>query len=115
MDRSYRGAAKLDKDILDQALGQHHDLFETRYKHSFIGLLDDEGLPNVPRVSSFHVNAIQERNIEPRSIALIAPKFNNLRSIDWECRDNEKRHPHLRQQARYGTFLRSRTLKREKL
>lgn len=48
MDPSYRGADKMMRDMADVARGSRADLFEKRYEHSYIQLMDLDKLPLVP-------------------------------------------------------------------
>ena len=81
-----------------------YDLFQHRYESSLLQLESIEGIQEVPQVSSFH-KAMGTRNIEPRSLAMIATRFHNLDSLRWRLQDNEKNDPRLRQQTRFGESL----------
>ena len=81
-----------------------HDLFQHRYESSLLQLESVEGMQEIPQISSFH-KSMGTRNIEPRSLAMIATKFPNLDSFRWRLHDNEKRDPRLRQQTRFGGSL----------
>ena len=104
-DCRYRGWAKYAEDRRDWELGRRHDLFQHRYSSSLLQLESIEGIQSIPQISSFH-RSLSSRNIEPRSLAMIASKFPNLDSVRWRLQDNEKRDPRLRQEARFsGSFL----------
>lgn len=105
MDGRHRGKTKFDQDLKDQRLGKRHDLFYARYESSLLQLQSFEDIEEVPQVSRFDIGMGERRRIEPRSMALIAGRFPNLESIDWEVCDNEKRDPNLRQQIRFGKFV----------
>ncbi len=81
-----------------------HDLFQHRYESSLLRLESIEGMQEVPQISSFH-RSPSTRNIEPRSLAMIASKFPNLDSFYWRLLDDEQRDPRLRQQTRSGRLL----------
>ena len=104
-DCPYQGWGKYQEDRREWELGRRHDLFQLRYSSSLLQLESTEGIQLVPQISSFHKSR-SNRNIEPRSLAMIASKFPNLDSIRWSLMDNEKRDPRLRQQTRFGgSFL----------
>ena len=103
-DCRYRGWENYQEDILEWEFGRRHDLFQHRYESSFLQLESLEGIQEIPQISSFHRSA-GSRNIEPRSLAIIACKFPNLDSFRWRLRDNERRDPRSRQQTRFGESL----------
>ena len=103
-DCRYRGWEKYQEDRHEWELGRRHDLFEDRYASSLLQLESIEGIQEIPQISSFH-RSPGNRNIEPRSLAMIASKFPNLDSIRWRLKDDEKRDPRLRQQTRFSGSL----------
>ena len=103
-DCRYRGSEKYQEDRHEQEYRRRHDLFQHRYESSLLQLDSIEGIQEIPQISSFY-RSPSCRNIEPRSLAMIASKFPNLESIVWHLQDNEKRDPRLRQQTRFGGSL----------
>ena len=103
-DGRYRGWEKYQEDRNERESGRRHDLFQHRYESSFLQLESLEGIQEIPQISSFHRSA-GSRNIEPRSLAIIASKFPNLDSFRWRLEDNESRDPRSKQQTRFGGSL----------
>ena len=103
-DCLYRGWEKYQDDCHEWELGRRHDLFGDRYKSSLLKLESIEGIQEIPQISSFHKSP-SNRDIEPRSLAMIASKFPNLDSFRWKLKDNEKWDRRLRQQTRFGGSL----------
>ena len=97
-DRWYRGWGN------NWGFGEGHDLSQHRYESSLLQLESIEGMQEIPQISSFH-KSMGTRNIEPRSLTIIATKFPNLDSFRWRLLDNEKVYPRLRQQTRFGGSL----------
>ena len=97
----YRGWETYQEDLREWKLGRRRDLFEHRFSSSLLWLESTEGIQDIPQISSFH-RSPGNRDIEPRSLAMIASKFPNLNSFRWRLKDNEKRDPQLRQQLRFG-------------
>lgn len=104
MDGIHRGREKLEEEREQHELGKRHDLWEHRYEHSFLQLLESPNLPTLSQVSSFRAYAHYPRCVEPRSAVVLASKLKNLECINWDLSDNEKKDPHLQQQNRYGVF-----------
>ena len=75
MDDCYRGSDKYEEDKELYESGKRHDLWENRYKHSFLQLLEHEGLPNLSCFSSFRIYIFGRRRLEPHSAVLIASKL----------------------------------------
>ena len=103
-DCRYRGWEKYQEDLEEREFGRRHDLFQHRYESSLLRLESIEGIQEVPQISSFNRWA-GNRNIEPRSLAVIANKFPKLDSFRWRLKDNERRDPRSRQQTRFGGSL----------
>lgn len=103
-DCRYRGWEKYQEDYHEWEFGRRHDLFQHRYESSLLQLESIERIQEIPQISSFH-RSPSNRNIEPRSLAIIASKFPNLDSFRWRLKDNEKIDPRLRQQTRFGGSL----------
>lgn len=102
MDGRHRGKTKYKEDSFNRAVGKRHDLFDGRYEFSLLKLQSFDNVKEVPQICRFDKFMGEDRRVEPRSIALIASKLPNLESVNWTLYDNEKKSPHLRQQARYG-------------
>lgn len=81
--------------------GWPRDLSDRRYESSLLRLESIEDILKIPQVTSFRIS-YTKRNIEPRSLAMIANKFPNLDDLQWSVKDNEKLNPLLRQQTRFG-------------
>ncbi len=103
-DCQYRGWEKYQEDCQEWEHRRRHDLFQHRYESSLLQLESLEGIQEIPQISSFYKTP-SNRNIEPRSLAMIAGKFPKLDSFLWMLEDNEKRDPPLRQQTRLGGSL----------
>ena len=103
-DCRHRGWEKYQEDMQEKKSGRRHDLFQHRYESSLLKLESVEGIQEIPQISSFYRSA-GNRNIEPRSLAIIASKFPNLDSFRWRLKDNERRDPRSRQQTRFGGSL----------
>ena len=101
MDGFHRGTEKYTEDQEQCACGKRRDLFEHRYKHSSLQLLEHHRLPTLSRVSSFGICTVS-RHVEPSSAILLANKLPNVQSTRLYLNDNEKQSPSLRQDLRYG-------------
>lgn len=104
MDGFHRGADKYEEDREQYECGKRRDLWQHRYEHSILRLLEHPKLPTLSFLSSFHIHFLPHRCIEPRSAVLLAGKLSNVQSVTLRLSDNEKKHTHIRQQARYGIF-----------
>ena len=93
----YWGSDKYEEDKELYESGKRHDLWENRYKHSFLQLLEYEGLPNLSCVSSFRIYIFGRRRLEPHSAMLLASKLAGLECISWRFDENEKKDPQMRQ------------------
>ncbi|KAL9578751.1 MAG: hypothetical protein Q9212_005523 [Teloschistes hypoglaucus] len=102
MDGSYR--EKYEEDKEQWASGQRDDLWEHRYEHSILRLLEHPELPFLLSPSSFNLCMLSctKRIIEPKSALLMARRLSNVHSIELYLSDEEKKYPHIRQQSRYG-------------
>ena len=60
-------------------------------------------LPMLASISQFSAYFYDLRMVEPRSIAILAAKFPNLRSLDMSLSDDEKKDIQLAQKLHYGT------------
>lgn len=104
MDRFHRDKEKLQEDEMQVELGKRYDLWEHRYEHSVLRLLDHPVLPVLSIVSGFRLNSLAYRCVEPRSTILMAAKCLTLQSIDIVSDDNEKKYRDVRRRARQGIF-----------
>lgn len=104
MDEIHRGREVYEEDRRQWELGRRHDLWNLRYKHSFLKLLKPETLPAIFRFSKFSKEDGLHRNVAPASLALMASKFPNMQAFQCICSDDEKKYPEVRQQLRYGKF-----------
>ena len=104
MDKFHRGEEKLQEDEMQVELGKRYDLWEHRYEHSILKLLDHPKLPVLCIVSSFQLTSIAYRHVEPRSAILMAAKCPRLRSVDISVNDNEKKDGDVRRRARHSMF-----------
>ena len=102
MDRKHRGAEKYKKDRRLHDVGRRYDLWEHRYEHSFLQLLETQDLPVLSRILDLQASINYPRAMEPRSIVAIAAKLSDLKSITWELNDDEKKYVQLQQDNRYG-------------
>ncbi|KAI4194958.1 MAG: hypothetical protein LQ350_007477, partial [Teloschistes chrysophthalmus] len=82
---------------------QRDDLWEHRYEHSILRLLEHPELPSLLSPSSFnmYMSSRTSRIVEPKSALLMARKLSNVHSITLNLSDDEKKYPHIRQQSRY--------------
>ena len=104
MDSHHRGDEKYKEDQKQCDLGQRSDLWDERYEHSYLQLLHTQDLPTLSLISALNVHANSPRSIEPGSVATLAVKLPNLKSIDWDFKDNEKRDPELAQKLHHSMF-----------
>lgn len=101
MDGFHRGSEKYTEDKEQYACGKRNDLFEHRYKHSSLQLLEHPRLPTLSCVSGFGINTLS-RHVEPNTAILLANKLPNVQSLQFYLNDNEKQSPYLRQHLRHG-------------
>ena len=100
MDVSHRGSDKYTRDKRDFDFGIREDLWQHRYEHSYLRLLDPKELPVLQRVKSFEVFASVPRYVQPAAIAEIARRLPNLETARWQLWDGERKFPELRTQLR---------------
>ena len=55
IDASHGGREKYKQDRREWGLGKRHDLWEYRWEHSFLKLLDAEHLPSLSQVARFQI------------------------------------------------------------
>lgn len=101
MDGRHRGPDKYEEDEEQYGLGKRHDLWEHRYEKSLLQLLDHPKLPTLSCVSRFQTYS-HSRPIEPNSAILLTTKLPNVESVTLNLREQRRKDPHVRQQARYG-------------
>lgn len=104
MDKFQRGEEKLQEDETQVGLGKRYDLWEHRYEHSILKLLDHPELPVLSIVSGFQMTSMAYRHVEPRSAILMAAKCPRLQSVDISVNDNEKKDQDVRRRARHSMF-----------
>ena len=104
MDKFHRGEEKLQEDETQVDLGKRYDLWEHRYEHSILKLLDYPELPVLSIVWGFQLNSVAYRHVEPRSAILMAAKCPRLQAIDISVNDNEKKDRDMRRWARHSMF-----------
>ncbi|KAL9041899.1 MAG: hypothetical protein Q9180_000968 [Flavoplaca navasiana] len=83
-----------------RCIGKRADLWEHRYEHSLIRLLEHANLPSVAIISSLDI-ASDSRHLEPRSAALLATKLPQARTVKFDLFDNQRKHPNNNKSARY--------------
>ncbi|KAM3065125.1 hypothetical protein ACMFMG_006115 [Clarireedia jacksonii] len=86
MDLNYRGEEKLNKDRYDVDLGYRQDLFNERFKYSYIHLANTK-YPSVPCVTSFIVPQGGRRFMDPQSVVTLTAAFPRLQSINWSYQE----------------------------
>jgi hypothetical protein len=87
---------------------KREDIFEARYRRSYLKILDPNSIPSLQTVKSFQVysfddNSYGTRLVEPASIANLASRMPKLERVSWSVSDNEKwhRYTEARQERRY--------------
>ncbi|KAL8793235.1 MAG: hypothetical protein Q9195_004171 [Heterodermia aff. obscurata] len=101
MDKFHRDEEKLQEDETQVELGKRYDLWEHRYEHSILKLLDHPELPVLSIVSAFVLGLMADRYVEPRSAILMAAKCPRLLSVDIGVYDDEKKDRDVRWRARH--------------
>ena len=102
MDKFHRGEAKLQEDETQVELGKRYDLWEHRYEHSILKLLDQPELPVLSIVSHLQLTSMAYRHVEPQSAILMAARCPRLQCIDISVNDNEKKDQDVRRWARHS-------------
>ncbi|KAL9628113.1 MAG: hypothetical protein Q9204_006102 [Flavoplaca sp. TL-2023a] len=100
MDEWHRPARKAEEDHWNWDIGRRADLWEHRYEHSLIRLLEQANLPSLAIISSLDITT-DSRHLEPRSAALLAMKLPQARTLKFHLFDNQSKHPNNNQSARY--------------
>ncbi|KAL8933990.1 MAG: hypothetical protein Q9211_005469, partial [Gyalolechia sp. 1 TL-2023] len=109
MDKRHRGPEKDKEDQWQYELGQRHDLWEHRYEHSFLQLLEHAKLPTLSCVSSFCLPLLS-RQVLPQSSVLLAAKFADVQNVTLHVNGTGKKGPDILQQSRHDFALALRTL-----
>ncbi|RMX73439.1 hypothetical protein D0869_13604 [Hortaea werneckii] len=76
------------------------DLYEHRYEHSYLRLLDPRQLPIIRRIHSFHAFVNEFRYVEPATIVHMSRKMPNLQNNHWKFFDGEQKLSGLRTRLR---------------
>ncbi|KAI4117730.1 MAG: hypothetical protein LQ338_007500 [Usnochroma carphineum] len=101
MDGFHRGSDKYEEDKEQYECGKRCDLWEHRYEHSILRLLEHPRLPTLSFLSSFQISFCPHRHVEPKSAVLLATKLLGVRSVSLHLSDNERKYPQIRQQSRH--------------
>ncbi|KAL9034843.1 MAG: hypothetical protein Q9214_006859 [Letrouitia sp. 1 TL-2023] len=102
MDGRHRGRDQYEEDKEMCDLGKRNDLWEHRYEHSNIHLLEHPEIPILSFVSAFEIGPELTRRIEPSAAVALARKLPNIKSIRWYLNDNERHKPNVRRLWRNG-------------
>ncbi|KAI4719639.1 hypothetical protein E4T48_04148 [Aureobasidium sp. EXF-10727] len=100
MDINRRDEEKLRADKLARATGKRHDLFELRYRDSYLQLLDLENLPVLHSVTSLTIHGNTARKLAPAVTAGLISRLPNVAAVDCSFWDGERRRPDQRRQLR---------------
>ncbi|KAL8932974.1 MAG: hypothetical protein Q9216_006581 [Gyalolechia sp. 2 TL-2023] len=104
MDKPHRLLKKDSEERWRYELNRPHDLWEQRYEHSFLRLLEHQTLPNLSCVNAVCLS-VTSRHIVPESSAILAAKLSNVESVTLTVIDNEKKRMDIRQQSRHEFAL----------
>ncbi|KAG9595089.1 hypothetical protein KCU77_g9129, partial [Aureobasidium melanogenum] len=100
MDINRRDKEKLEADEFASSIGKRHDLFELRYRDSYLQLLDPETLPLLHNVTSLTIHGDTARKLAPAITTGLISRLPNLETIDCSFWDRERRRPDKRRQLR---------------
>ncbi|KAG9631774.1 hypothetical protein KCU64_g16522, partial [Aureobasidium melanogenum] len=100
MDINRRDKEKLRADEMARSIGKRHDLFELRYRDSYLQLLGPETLPLLLNVTSLTIHGDTARKLAPAVAAGLISRLPNLETIDCSFWDMERRRPDKRRQLR---------------
>ncbi|KAK5138499.1 hypothetical protein LTR08_000085 [Meristemomyces frigidus] len=100
-DLRHRGAEKYAADVRAYEVGGREDLWEHRYEHSYLRLLDFGDFPYLGRVNELSVCANGSRSVEPAVAVALATRLPNLATIFWRLNDCESKFTGLRTRLRY--------------
>ncbi|KAK6002289.1 hypothetical protein QM012_001927 [Aureobasidium pullulans] len=100
MDINRRDQEKLRADEMARSIGKRHDLFELRYRDSYLQLLDPESLPFLHNVTSLTIRGDTARKLAPAVTTGLMSRLPNLDTTDCSFWDMERRRPDNRRQLR---------------
>ncbi|KAH0271503.1 hypothetical protein KCU91_g7338, partial [Aureobasidium melanogenum] len=100
MDINRRDREKLRADELASSIGKRHDLFELRYRDSYLQLLDPESLPLLHNVTSLTIHGDTARKLAPATAIGLISRLPDLDAIECSFWDMERRRPDKRRQLR---------------
>jgi hypothetical protein len=100
MDIDRRGGERLRADELGRSTGKRHDLFELRYRDSYLQLLDPESLPRLQNVVSLTIDGNTARKLAPATIVGLMSMLPNIATVNSTFWDRERRRPDQRRQLR---------------
>jgi hypothetical protein len=100
MDIDHRGGERLRADELARSIGKRHDLFELRYRDSYLQLLDPESLPRLHNVVSLTIDGNTARKLAPATIVGLMSRLPNVATVNSTFWDRERRRPDQRRQLR---------------
>ena len=101
MDKWHRPAQKAEEDDWNWGIGKRADLWEHRYEHSLVRLLEHANLPSLAIISSLDILS-DSRRLEPQSAALLATKLPQAHTVKFDLFDDQSKHPNNNRSARYG-------------
>ncbi|KAI5197523.1 hypothetical protein E4T38_07974 [Aureobasidium subglaciale] len=105
MDTIRRNKANLAKDREAAAIGQRNNLFELRYRDSYLELLQPKNLPLLYNVTSLTIAGDKARKLAPAVAISIIAKLPNLVDTTLSFSDMERKRPQYRIQLR-SDFIR---------
>jgi hypothetical protein len=99
-DISHRETGAQDRRDVENRKRQ--DLFEDRYKYSYLNFLQQEStiLPVVPRVTNLRIDGQIYRLIAPAAAGILASSLPKLDAAEWMFGDDNSRYPELRVKLR---------------
>jgi hypothetical protein len=100
MDHDRREQSKLEADLSARRRGHRHDLFELRYRDSYLQLLDPENIPQLYNVTSLKIAGNGKRKLAPAIVAGLMSRLPDIVAVDCTFWDNEKRRPDRRRHLR---------------
>lgn len=100
MDINRRDKEKLRADEVARSIGKRYDLFELRYRDSYLQLLDPESLPMLHNVTSLNIHGDTARKLAPAITTGIISRLPNLDTTNCSFWDSERRRPDKRRQLR---------------
>ncbi|KAH0369120.1 hypothetical protein KCU65_g3523, partial [Aureobasidium melanogenum] len=100
MDISRRDKEKYRADKDAASIGKRHDLFELRYRDSYLQLLDPENLPLLHNVTSLTIHGDTARKLAPAVTAGLISRLPNLDTTNCTFWDMERRRQDQRRQLR---------------